>query len=192
MKGKLILISAAPIEHGGLTHMDGIPIFQVGVGKISAASNLTEILWNEEPDIVVNFGSCGNLKGHLVGDLLEVGTVHNNIDARPFAEYGHTPFSRLGPIVLNPQSNIECFTTDQFYDSHRTDYSEKYLEMIDRCDIVDMECYALAQVCKQRNIPFYSYKWISDDGESDKWEENAAAGFKKFRYKLLEHFFGEY
>lgn len=192
MKGKLILISAAPIEHGGIKEIYGIPIFQVGVGKINAASNLTEILWNEEPDIVVNFGSCGNLKNHKVGDILEVGVVHNNIDTRPFAEYGYTPYTRTGPITLNSQSNIECFTTDQFYDSHRTDYSEKYKEMIGKCDIVDMECYALAYVCKQRGIPFYSYKWVSDDGESDKWEENAAIGFNNFKYKLSEDFFGDF
>ena len=66
---KVILISATPLEHGGLREIDGIPIFQVGIGKINAASNLTEILWNEEPDVVINFGSCGNLKNHKVGKI---------------------------------------------------------------------------------------------------------------------------
>ena len=52
--------------------------------------------------------------------------------------------------------------------------------MIEDCDIVDMECYALAQVCKQREIPFLSFKWVSDDGDSSKWHENATVGFKNF------------
>ena len=190
-KPKIILVSATPLEHGGVRELFGFPIFQVGIGKINAASNLTEILWNEEPDIVVNFGSCGNLKNHKVGEVLEVGTVYNNIDARPFAEYGCTPETNFCEIKLT-KTNIKCFSTDQFYDSHRIDYSEKYLEMIDKCDVVDMECYALAQVCKQREIPFISFKWVSDDGDSSKWEENAAIGFKNFKLKLQEYFFSDY
>jgi adenosylhomocysteine nucleosidase len=190
-KPKIILVSATPLEHGGVRELFGFPIFQVGIGKINAASNLTEILWNEEPDIVVNFGSCGNLKNHKVGEVLEVGTVYNNIDARPFAEYGCTPETNFCEIKLT-KTNIKCFSTDQFYDSHRIDYSEKYLEMIDKCDIVDMECYALAQVCKQREIPFISFKWVSDDGDSSKWQENAAIGFENFKLKLQEYFFADY
>ena len=184
---KTILVSATPLEHGGLKELNGIPIFQVGIGKINSASNLTEILWNEEPDVVINFGSCGNLKDFKVGEVIEVGTTYNNIDVRPFAEYGCTPETKYCEIKLS-NSGVKCFTTDQIYDNTRTDYANKYLEMINYCDIVDMEVYALAYVCKQRNIPFYSYKWVSDDGNIDTWEENAAIGFKNFKqviYKRL-------
>jgi nucleoside phosphorylase len=64
--------------------------------------------------------------------------------------------------------------------------------MIEDCDIVDMECYALAQVCKQREIPFLSFKWVSDDGDSSKWHENAAVGFKNFTKTLQHYFFSDY
>ena len=177
---KIILVSATPLEHGGLREIDGIPIFQVGIGKINAASNLTEILWNEEPDVVINFGSCGNLKNHKVSEVIEVGSVYNNIDVRPFAEYGCTPDNNDCEIKLS-DSGVKLFTTDQIYDNSRTDYAEKYLDMINYCDIVDMEGYALAYVCKQRGIPFKSYKWVSDDGNVDTWEENAAIGFENFK-----------
>ena len=188
---KVILISATPLEHGGLKQIFGFPIFQVGIGKINAASKMTEILWNEEPDIVINFGSCGNLKNHKVGEVLEVGSVYNNIDVRPFAQYGCTPETDLCEIKLST-SDIKCFTTDQIYDNTRTDYAQKYLEMIDKCNIVDMECYALAQVCKERDIPFRSFKWVSDDGNIDTWHENAAIGFKNFKLTLEEYFFSDY
>ena len=78
--GKIILVSATPLEHGGLTEINGVPIFHIGIGKINAASNLTEIIWNEEPDIVVNFGSCGNLKNYKVGAVLEVGQIINDFN----------------------------------------------------------------------------------------------------------------
>jgi len=186
--GKVILVSATPLEHGGLKDINGVPIFQVGIGKTNAASMMTEILWNEEPDMVINFGSCGNLKNFKVGEVIEVGEVYNNIDVRPFAEYGCTPENNICEIKLS-DSGIRCFSTDQIYDNTRVDYAQKYLDMIEFCDIVDMECYSLAYVCKQRDIPFYSYKWVSDDGNVDTWEENAAIGFQNFKEYFLEKFF---
>ena len=80
---------------------------------------------------------------------------------------------------------MKCFSTDQIYDNSRTDYANKYLEMINTCDIVDMECYPLAYVCKQRDIMFKSFKWVSDDGDIHKWEQNAAIGFENFSNKLI-------
>ena len=37
---KTILVSATPIEHGGLIEINGLPIFQVGIGKINSAMNM--------------------------------------------------------------------------------------------------------------------------------------------------------
>lgn len=189
--GKIVLVSATPLEHGGLKDLNGVPIFQVGIGKINSAMNMMKIIQEEEPDVVVNFGSCGNLSDYQVGDVIEVGSVYNNIDVRPFAPYGCTPASPHCELELS-DSGVKCFTTDQIYDNSRSDYAEKYKEMIDTCDIVDMECYSLAYVCKQFDIPFYSFKWVSDDGEPDSWEENAAIGFKNFRTTFLEYFYSEY
>jgi len=187
---KIILVSATPLEHGGLTELNGFPIFQTGIGKINSAMNMTNILTSysgntsyqnfEKTDLVINFGSCGNLKDFKVGEVIEVGTTYNNIDVRPFADYGCTPESSHCEIELS-DSGIRCFTTDQIYDNSRTDYAEKYLEMIDKCDIVDMECYSLAYVCMKYGVDFKSYKWVSDDGNIDTWEENAAIGFENFK-----------
>jgi len=181
---KTILVSATPLEHGGLVEINGLPIFQIGIGKTNSSMNMTEIILKEKPDVVINFGSCGNLKDFKVGEVIEVGTVHNNIDVRPFAPYGCTPENNECEIKLS-NSGIKCFTTDQIYDNSRTDYAQKYLEMINSCDIVDMECYSLAYVCKQYGIDFKSYKWVSDDGDIENWERNAAIGFENFK-KILK------
>ena len=175
-----IFVSATPLERGGVNWIGDAPIFNVGIGKVNAAMNMVDLIHEHQPELVINFGSCGNLKDHKVGKVLEVGTVYNNIDVRPFAEYGCTPESPWCEIKLS-ESKIECFTTDQIYDNTRSDYAEKYLEMIKKCDIVDMECYSLAYVCKQFGIKFNSYKWVSDDGNIDTWEDNAAIGFKNFK-----------
>jgi adenosylhomocysteine nucleosidase len=183
MNNKIILVSATPLEHGGLTDINGIPIFQVGIGKTNAASNLTEILWNEEPDVVVNFGSCGNLKDHKIGAILQVGEVINDFDTMGLSE---------NPNIKLCNTGIKCFTTDTMYDSSHTNYTDSYNQSIKDCNIVDMECYSLAHVCKQRGIPFYSFKWVSDDGTPGDWKENAKIGFTNFREHFLQHFFSEY
>lgn len=181
--GKIILVSATPKEHGGLTELHGIPIFQVGIGKINAASNLTEILWNEEPDVVINFGSCGNLKNHKVGSILQVGEIINDMNTMGLSE---------NPPIKLHNNGIKCFTTDTIYDSTHEKYTDSYNAGIKDCNIVDMECYALAQVCKQRGIEFQSYKWVSDDGTPGDWEENAKIGFQNFTEVLNDDFFLNY
>ena len=182
---KTILVSATPIEHGGVKEINGYPIYQVGIGKINSAMNMMNLIHKFTPELVINFGSCGNLKDNKVGEVLEVGTVYNNIDARPFADYGVTPETNYSEIKLS-NSDIKCFTTDQIYDNTRSDYAKKYLEMIDKCDIVDMECYSLAFTCSNFGVEFKSFKWISDDGNVDTWEENASIGFENFKNILNE------
>ena len=186
---KVILVSATPLEHGGMTDLFGYPIYQVGIGKTNSAMNLTELIIRHKPDLVVNFGSCGNLKDYKVGEVIEVGTTYNNIDVRPFAEYGCTPENNKCEIKLS-DSGVKCFSTDQIYDNSRTDYADKYLEMIGKCDIVDMECYPLAYVCQNYGVELKSYKWVSDDGDVDKWEDNAAVGFNNFKDEFKRKYIG--
>lgn len=187
MVDSILLLSATPLEHGEQS-IEGYPIHIIGVGKISAAHKTTELIKDYKPSLIINFGSCGNLKNHKVGKLLSVGSVYNDIDARPFGEYGQTPFTTLKQIELDTTSDIKCFTTDMIYDKGRGDYPRKYQEIIQECDIVDMELYSIAQVCKHYSIPLLSYKWVSDDGETDKWEENANLGFSEFKKYFKEKF----
>lgn len=186
---KIVLVSALELEHGDSKDLFGVPIHITGLGKIAAASKMTEIICLEKPGLVINFGSCGNLKTHKVGDVLKVGKVHNNIDCRPMADYGVTPFTNIGPIVIDEESDINCFTTDQFFHQDKVhEYTPKYNEMTRSCNIVDMECYALAHTCLKYNIAFHSYKWVSDDGESLDWRTNAAIGFENFKSLFKEKY----
>lgn len=185
MKSKVLLLSATELEHGRLS-INGIPIFITGVGKISAAHNTTELIREYKPDLVINFGSCGNLKYHKVGQLLRIGKVHNDIDAEPFAKYGDTPFSEWSTITFD-DSEHSCFSTDYFYDSSENKYSENYLKMIKSCDVIDMELYSIAQVCKSMGVPLQSFKWVSDDGSSKDWNRNAKMGYDSFEKYISDN-----
>ena len=114
--------------------------------------------------------------------FLEVGEVINDFDTMGLSENI--------PIKLS-NTGIKCFTTDTIYDNTHQQYTDSYLKSIADCNIVDMECYALAQVCKQREIPFYSFKWVSDDGTPGDWEANAKIGFENFKKIFVDFFLGD-
>lgn len=179
---KTIYVSATALEHG-VDNINGEPVYIVGTGKVLSAINITTLIKTFKPDLVVNFGSCGNLKNYKVGEVLEVGSVINDIDARPFAEYGTTPFSKYSNLRLS-DSPIKCFTTDYFYDSQNLQYAPQYFDMIRKCDIVDMELYSIALACSIHGVTCRSFKWVSDNGNSDDWKVNAAIGFETFLGRL--------
>ncbi len=172
MKNKILLLSGTDYEHD-CKDLFGIPIHITGIGKINAAINTTKLIYEHDPDIVINFGSCGNLKDYKIGEVLEVGTVINDLDTLGF-------YNQVSNI-LNKDSDIKCLTTDHMYDSSHDDYVESYMEKIDECDIVDMELFSIAESCKIAKKFLYSYKWVSDDGSNDEWLENAKAGFNNFK-----------
>lgn len=184
---KILLLSATDLEHN-TKKIGPNKIHITGLGKISAAHRTTELILKYDPEVVINFGSCGNLKNFKVGEVLEVGTVFNNIDARPLAGYGETPFEGINEIKFNPDSSIKCFSTDQFYHKSNNTYREEYKKMIKKCDIVDMELYAIAWCCMKMKKRLHSFKWVSDNGDSEQWDSNADLGFNRFQEIIRSKF----
>lgn len=166
----ILLVSATSLEHGE-TELYGNPIHIVGVGKVKAALNTYKLIQKYKPDHVINFGSCGNLADHNSGEILPVGEVYDDFFGCVVPEHP--------PIYLS-DSPFKLFSTDTFYDSGAV-YSNTYIENIRKCDLVDMEGYAIAKVCKDENIPLSIYKWVSDSGNSLEWEQNAAVGYSTFK-----------
>lgn len=166
----------------------GYPVIFSGVGKINATMAAT-IASNLGYNELINIGSCGSLK-IPVGEIVKIGQVFQDIDATPLDKYGATPFEPASEqIILDVKSPYSCFTTDYFYDnSQLSKYSPYYLEMIEKCSIFDMECFAIAKVCKRFGIKFSSYKWVSDSGDHSHWKENCKIGFEKVKVILDEQF----
>ena len=189
---KILLLTATPFEVDTMDNkIMGIDIHYTGVGKINAAILTTQLIEKHQPDVVVNFGSCGTLNSNdEIGKVYEVGDVHNDIDCTPLSEYGETPFSGLHEIQINHSSTIQCITTDRFYNKNRVDYSENFIHILkNKIDIIDMELYSIAQVCKRKQIPLFSYKWVSDDGNPDEWLTNSKIGFQNFKDLFLKKHF---
>jgi adenosylhomocysteine nucleosidase len=99
---------------------------------------------------------------------------------------GQTPFENDIPFVLdydhvefNPiGKKLRCGTGDNFVQTNEDTYS----------DIFDMEAYALAKVCHYYDVPFISFKYITDGADEqahEDWEKNLIDGIQKFKKKVL-------
>ena len=148
--------------------------YHTGVGKINASIKLMELINEHNPTQVINYGTAGSLKKEING-LVECTTfVQHDMDARGLLDFqlGETPFDLISKIVLSNEGYI-CATGDKFVKNE--------LEL--NCDIVDMEAYALAKVCKIKDIDFKCFKYISDyanEESSNDWKENCHKGARDF------------
>lgn len=171
----ILLVSATKLEHHD-EELFGIPIHIIGVGKVNAAISTYKLIKKYKPSYVVNFGSCGNLKHHKVGQVYRIGEIYDDFYGCVVPE--HDSFK-----VSN--SEYKLFTTDTFYDKFAT-YSNSYHQNINRCDFVDMEGYSIAKICRDENISVSLYKWVSDNGSTEDWLANAAVGYNNFKVIFKE------
>jgi adenosylhomocysteine nucleosidase len=185
MNSRFAILSAIPAELVGFPDEEfESQILYTGVGKINATRALMEHAlhlknWNYS---VVNYGTAAKVCPKVeVGKLYEVTNfIQRDMDVTPlgFQNY-ETPWgNRNISFLTTTLDGISCGTGDSFYlhgESKQTDY-----------DIVDMEAYALASVCKSYEIPFRCFKYVSDAGDPVEWKENASKGVDLFLNKLNE------
>lgn len=176
---KTAFIIALPDEVHHAEELHGIPVFYSGVGKINAALRAAEVIHKGFTDII-NIGSCGSVK-HKLGEIIPVGKVLQDIDGRPLSEYGHTPFEEDShTIVLDAALPHSCFSTDYFYDhKQHAKYSPEYHAMINSCSVFDMELFAIAKTCKRNGAKLRAFKWVSDDGDFEHWQQNCRMSAEK-------------
>tara|TARA_A100001011_G_scaffold52770_1_gene51008 strand:+ start:1840 stop:2430 length:591 start_codon:yes stop_codon:yes gene_type:complete len=167
--------------------IDKFDVLITGVGKVNAAYELTRHLAENKNiyNLVINFGTAGS-------NYLDPGTFvdctrfyEKDMDCLPLGfEPFQTPFEKEIIIDFNLESifnplnkNLSCYTGDKFV-----------TEDLDYQGIFDMEAYALAKVCKSFQLPFISFKYISDGANSDSsgdWTENISSGYKIFYQKVV-------
>ena len=99
------------------------------------------------------------------------------MDASPLGfELGQTPFEEDIEITFG-REGVTCGTGDEFVTS-----TPKL-----KTDIVDMEAFAIAKVCKLKNIDFRCFKYISDNANNDAkddWVDNVSLGAELFIEKI--------
>lgn len=173
------LIMALPNESKGLFEQAGIEVHYSGVGKVNAAYKAFEVIQKTGCKTLINLGTAGSsyFDQH---ELIEVSQfVQRDMDVSPLGfAVGFTPFDSTNPAEIHLEPFFQqlrtgiCGTGDSF---------ETGTPKV-ACDLVDMEGYALAKVCKKLDVRLISVKYISD-GANDTahldWEDNLLLGAQK-------------
>ena len=170
-------------------------IIYTGVGKVNATGQLTERLHSSHlhylplmPKLVINYGTAGS-RELPIGELVDCTKfIQRDMDVTGLGFMkGQTPFEKEVPIILdydhvkfNPiGKKLRCGTGDNFVQDSMGSYS----------DVYDMEAYALAKVCFVYDVPFISFKYITDNANEQSpkdWEENCSDGIKEFKERILK------
>lgn len=138
-----------------------------GIGKVNAAYELTKVIQNKKPDLIVNCGSAGS-NFFQKGDVICCTQfIQRDMDVRGLGfELYETPLSGLPPVLeygLKMEGVPEgiCGTGDSFEMGHS--------QLL--YNVVDMEAYALAMIAMKENIPFLCLKYISDGADDNAAED---------------------
>ena len=137
-----------------------------GVGKINAAIATTEAIQFFNPKRIINFGTAG---GITVGSgLHKCGQfIQRDMLCMPLGfAVGQTPFE--DEVIIKTGDGLLCSSGDNFV-----------TEKVTQGDVVDMEAFAIAKVCKKENIRFRCFKFISDEANENaksEWIENCKKG----------------
>ncbi len=169
---KYIIVVALKDEIKGVNLEQYAPVIYTGVGKINAAIKLQEAVLKYKPELVINFGTAGAI-GKLTG-LFQIDTfIQTDMDARGTGLLrGITPGSGK---QLPKAIGIVLGTSDSFI----TDAKKQLAGLTVNIDLVDMEAFALREVCQHFGIEFQSYKYISDSANNEAasdWQKNANKG----------------
>lgn len=176
-----ILLVALEIELPYKLAPKDYKVIYTGVGKVNAAVATARAIMEANSlgyhPHVINYGTAGSCNPSLEGLHRVTRFVQRDMNAEPIVLRGVTPFEAGYPYIdFTPDMThgLTVGTGDQFVHS-----LEPWLVDND-IDIVDMEAYAIASVCKRMNVWFDCYKYITDHvgtpHQSDIWEENVAKG----------------
>ena len=163
-----LFLAATKEETVGLDYFN-----YTGVGKINATYNTLRLIHTHKPKIIINYGTAGAINTELKGIVECTKFYQRDMDVRGLGfELGETPFDKTKEIVIS-ENGYSCGTGDSFVN--------KKIDM--KVDVVDMEAYAIAKVCKLENIEFKCFKYISDNADKNAsidWNENLALGVNAF------------
>ena len=189
MEKNILIVSALEVETQG--QLEDWDVICTGVGKVNATMTLVDRLTDYnyvKPDLVINYGTAGSrkIKKKTLVDCTKFVQRDMDVTGLGFLR-GETPFEQDPPVIIQPQNidfnpigrNATCGTGDCFVEDKSQYYGE----------VVDMEAYALAKVCYNYDVPFISFKYITDGADEqahEDWEANLADGIVEFKEKVLD------
>jgi len=186
-----LIVMALELESQGLFERAGVPVLYTGLGKVNAALSLMRALRDcrgagEPLPLVLNFGTAGS---HTLsaGSLVACRQfVQRDMDVRGIGfPLGVTPFEDLPPMLEFPPvfeqlPQALCGSGDSF----ETGAAKLH------CEVIDMEAYALAKVCRLEGVAFGCAKYVTDGADgaaAEHWQQNLPRAAEAFWQLYQRH-----
>ena len=160
-----------------------IGYLRTGIGKVKSAFYLSEAINHGQPDLVINIGTAGAIH-HQVGDIFV---------CRYFVD---RDMQKLADLGMESEIDSSTLLAEKGYCRHWTESGicntgDSFLTELEHVkgDVVDMEAYAQALVCRAKNIPFIAVKYVTDvigQNSVKHWEDKLADARRG-----LDRFFNE-
>ena len=190
-KRDILIVCALEIETQG--QLEDWDVLYTGVGKVNATYKLTQKFGKFGSyipyDLIINYGTAGSRR-LPIGELVDCTKfIQRDMDVTGLGFMKHqTPFESPNDMVIrcdpefNPiGKNYTCGTGDSFVENIKGGDSN--------IDVFDMESYALAKVCYHYDIPFISFKYVTDNANESSpkdWKENCSDGISQFKERILD------
>lgn len=179
----ILLLVAIKNELEAISIPTRIPVAYTGIGKINAATVTQTAILQYQPQLIINFGTVGKINPEL-SDLVTIErVVQRDMNAEPLAPRGVTPFCSKPTEYRSQRGQYTCGTGDSFV----TNIDPWLIDQ--KIDVVDMELFAIAAVAHQHQIPWLSFKFISDaadDNAGNEWHERINYGEELFMEQLKQ------
>jgi adenosylhomocysteine nucleosidase len=179
MSQEFALMMALPNESKGLFEQAGIEVHYSGIGKVNAAFKAFEVIQKTGCKVLLNLGTAGSshFDAHALVEVTQF--VQRDMDVSPLGfAVGVTPMDDDHPAEIRLDSYFQhlpqgiCGTGDSF------EIGQPKVP----CNLVDMEGYAIAKVCRKLGVRLVSVKYITDGANETAhldWEENLLLGARK-------------
>ena len=169
----------------GAIGVNEIILMQCGIGKVNAAAGTSELIHHFSPDCVISTGVAGGIDNSLqvMDVVVSKQIVHHDVWCGEGNDIGQVQglptFFDGDPSLLNCALNLSTSTKihgglicsgDQFITAGMQ--LAKIKQQFPEGLAVDMESASIAQVCYLYQVPFISFRIISDTpGSENNWEQ---------------------
>lgn len=155
----------------------------LGVGKVNAAYQTADLIWEYHPDLIINVGFAGGLAAQAKTGDLAIGSSYVQEDLHVYLEENRKPIAdtprELVESLLTEAERLnltayagKIATGDYFLNSTE----DKNRILAEHAPVAfDMESAAIAQVATAKKIPFVSIRTFSDLADDNALETALAA-----------------
>lgn len=132
-----------------------LSFLKTGMGKVLSAFNLTKALCEDKYDLVLNVGTAGTLS-HNVGDIF---VCHRFVDR----DMEKIELPKVCSDISFPDK-VGVSLLDDYGKTGICNTGDSFVTKVGHFngDVIDMEAFAQAQVCKEMGVSFVAVKYVTD------------------------------